>query len=165
MEEKEIVDEEKETKKSGGGKKAWIIIPGILLILGLSGGFFIYSKFLKSTKDKKKIDLKKKEKKVKEEYTLSLNPFIVNLADREIPHYLKISISLGFYNKDLDKKIETNKTQIRDTVILALSEKKYQEIMDIKGKKTLKNELLLKLKKILGKGSLNKIYFTEFVIQ
>ena len=55
--------------------------------------------------------------------------------------------------------------QIKDAILLLLSNKTYSELSDLQGKIQLRAELINKLNGILQQGKVKRIYFTEFVVQ
>ena len=55
--------------------------------------------------------------------------------------------------------------QIRDSILLLIGNKTYEELQDLQGKKQLKAELTSKLNSILHYGKVKEIYFTDFVVQ
>jgi flagellar FliL protein len=43
--------------------------------------------------------------------------------------------------------------------------KTFKELMELTGKQKLRDEMVMRLNAFLTKGKINKVYFTEFVIQ
>lgn len=151
-------------------RKKLILIGGILIILlfGFTGAIFFIpdaiSLKLLNKKDKRVSGVEKEESK-KIGYLYGFDPIIVNLADTEIPRYLKIRIELEGYSPKPEEEIDKRIPQIKDAIITVLSSKTFKEIYDREGKKRLKEELLQRVEQLLGEHRIKKIYFTEFVIQ
>jgi flagellar FliL protein len=55
--------------------------------------------------------------------------------------------------------------QMRDAIILLISNKTFEELQDLQGKKQLKAELQSRINSILQTGKVTSIYFTNFVVQ
>ena len=55
--------------------------------------------------------------------------------------------------------------QIRDAILLLMSNKTFSEMSDLQGKLQLRAELLSRINSFFRKGKVQKIYFTEFVVQ
>jgi flagellar FliL protein len=55
--------------------------------------------------------------------------------------------------------------QIRDSILMLIGNKTYDELQDIQGKKQLQAELISKLNSILRTGKVKEIYFTDFIVQ
>ena len=98
-------------------------------------------------------------------FMLSLEPFLVNLADPEARRYLKLKVELQVDTEagltDLKKALPV----VRDALILLLSSKTYPEVSTMEGKLKLKKDILAQLKTIPGGGQISGVYFTEFVCQ
>ncbi len=152
------VEKDQAPKKS---KLRLIILAVIVLLVG-GGGFLGYNQFTKKSKAKST-----SAKKEKVSIICPLKSFIVNLMDKSGvgKRYLKVNIDVEV-GKELDKQIiESHNPQIRDTILLLLSSQTLDEINTMEGKLALKQELLSRMKQILGEGVVRRIYFTEFVVQ
>jgi flagellar FliL protein len=55
--------------------------------------------------------------------------------------------------------------QLQDAILLLVGNKTFDELRDLQGKLQLRAELMEKLNKIMQKGQVRKIYFTDFVVQ
>jgi flagellar FliL protein len=110
----------------------------------------------------------KKEKETEKKsqgYIYSMDPFIVNLADQGRPRYLKIRISIESQEIKVNEEYEKRLPQLRDMILTVLSSKSYGEISDSEGKKKLREEIILKLNRLLRGFQVKTVYFTEFMIQ
>lgn len=163
-------------------KKLLIIIIAIgVLLLGAMGAtlFLVYQKLgaagekegeevkqaieeeAKEEKDKKK----GKEGKAVPKPLLRLDTFIVNLADQDASRYLRITLELELMDEVTLQEIEKRMAPVRDAILGILPTKKAQEIISAEGKQALKNQLMEAINKVLTKGKITNIYYTEFVIQ
>jgi flagellar FliL protein len=160
--EKEEVKDAKEDQAPKKSKiKLIIIIATVVLLIG-AGGFFGYSKFKKNTGAKAAT-----QKTEKVSIICPLKSFVVNLLDKSGvgKRYLKVTIEIEV-GKEADKLlIDSNNPQLRDSILLLLSNQTLNDINTMEGKLELKQELLSRMKQILGEGVVSRIYFTEFVIQ
>ena len=55
--------------------------------------------------------------------------------------------------------------QIRDAILLLISNKTFEELQDIQGKNQVKAELKSKINSFLRTGKVNNVYLTDFVVQ
>lgn len=95
-----------------------------------------------------------------------LDTFIVNLvSSNNHPRYLKTKMSLELSNKDLAAELEAKKAVLRDKIIGVLSSKSYQQIATIQGKNKLAQDIVNALNPMLSDGSIEGVFFTEFVVQ
>lgn len=155
-----------ETPKGGGGGLKWIII-GVVALLVLGGGgagawFFLMSGDAKAEKAK---PTEKEQVAALAGPIISLEPFIVNLADPKGKRYLKVKLEMELTNKVTEKELRKRMPQVRDQIILSLSSKSYQQVKGVPGKNVLRDELTARTNSILKLGKVKKVYFTDFVVQ
>lgn len=160
-EEKEEIKDAEEGKALKKSKLKLIIIPVVVLLLAV-GGFLGYSKYKKGKEAKV---LAQKAEKVS--IICPLKSFVVNLLDKKGvgKRYLKVTIQLEVENEENRLVVENHIPQLRDTILLLLSSQTLNEINTMEGKLELKQTLLSRMKQILGDGVVQRIYFTEFVVQ
>ncbi len=156
---------------SGGGPSkmlAILVIANLLLTLGV-GGFVGYM-FVTQSKaetvtvaaegDGEDLDLPPDPVG-----TYSFDPFIVNLMDAANIRYVKVTMEVELSAQEVEEELETRKPQIRDMVNAILSNRTYGELLGVRGKTQLREELLRRMNQSLTTGSITRIYFTEFVVQ
>jgi len=61
--------------------------------------------------------------------------------------------------------VENEHAKLRDSVITLVSDYSYAEVEGLDGKTRLRDELLARMNAMLGKNRLERVYFTEFVVQ
>jgi|YNPNPStandDraft_1061719.scaffolds.fasta_scaffold12010_6 flagellar FliL protein len=160
-----------------------IIVLGVLLLAAMGGTLFlVYTKLTpqgggeegeevkKSVKVEEEEGKKgKEEKKGKEKAApkplLRLDTFIVNLADQDSSRYLRTTIELELMDEVTQQELEKRMAPVRDAILGVLPTKKVQDIITAEGKQALKNQLLDAINKVLTKGKVINLYYTEFVIQ
>ncbi len=108
---------------------------------------------------------------------VKLEEFVVNLADVNEPHYLKVSITLEVEGDKPFGEAEgghggeassPEDPKIRDTVIGILTKKNFEQLLTEKGKTELKDELRKGLSAILKDkdgSKVTEVYFTSFAMQ
>ena len=149
------VEEEAPPKPKGKLKK--IIMLAVLVIVLLGGGAFAYFALFDEPPPKK---VEHADKAM-----MPLEPFLVNLADKDARRYLKVKIDLEVDNEKVVKEMEKSMPRIRDQLILLLSSKSYQDIATPDGKHQLKKEILERLAATPHGKKISGAYFTEFVAQ
>ncbi|MBF0450851.1 MAG: flagellar basal body-associated FliL family protein [Candidatus Magnetomorum sp.] len=168
---------EAEEKPAGSSNSLLMIVIGVLaLLLLLSVGIIVWKVILADEPPK----LSKEEKEIQEiksaettaeivdeqkEFFFSMEPFVVNLADQESKHYLKVNIELGVRRKDILDEIEQRNPQVRDIILFVLMNKRFEEINSLAGKKQLKHELISRITNALRTGTIQTIYLTDFIVQ
>ncbi len=101
----------------------------------------------------------------KHRVNMPLEPFLVNLADKETRRYLKLKVELEVENEAAVKELEKSIPRIRDALILLLSGKTYLDLSSFEGKQELKEEIRKKVRTVPGGGKVSEVFFTEFVAQ
>jgi flagellar FliL protein len=94
-----------------------------------------------------------------------MESFVVNLNDENAMRYLKIKIEIESNQEKVHEEYASRLPQLRDVTLTILSGKNHKKIMSAEGKKNLKEELKERFNKILKDFKVQKIYFTEFIIQ
>jgi flagellar FliL protein len=167
-------------------KKLLFIIIGVVVLLIAGGGAFYMLK-IKEAPDAEVAEAegghgasaKKGEKTAKNEkgghgekegaeaagpQLIALDPFIVNLMNATATRYLKVTINMDVDASAVDE-ITAKTAQVRDTIIILLSSKSYNDVGTVTGKYQLRDEIVARVNMLLETGKVNSVYFTEFVIQ
>lgn len=163
-----------DTKKEAQPKRfslKFIILGAIVVVLG-AGGYFGWNLFLKGKEEGTEISESqpKKKKKKKQDETRIIFPleaFIVNLLDRTGSgrRYLKVGMELEIGGEEDALILKSNTPQLKDTILLLLSSQTFKDINSLEGKLELKAALVSRINQVLGDAIVNRIYFTEFVVQ
>lgn len=153
--------EEAPPKKSSSIK--WIIIAVVVLLVLGGGGFISWKTFLSPAQ--KGDSEGGAAMRVELGPTFPLETFIVNLVGTSGERYLKVTIELELKESKLVSELEKRKPQVRDTILLLLSSKTFEDIATFRGKTKIRNEIIARLNAVLAPGSIKKVFFTEFVVQ
>ncbi|MHB8066993.1 MAG: flagellar basal body-associated FliL family protein [Desulfobaccales bacterium] len=145
--------EEAPSKKKGKMKLILFIVLPVLL---LGGGVFGY--LLLSDDAPAKTEHAEKA-------LMPLEPFLVNLSDKDARRYLKVKIDLEVDSEKTAKELEKSLARIRDQLIFLLSSKSYPDIATPEGKLQLKKEIVARLQALPAGKKISAAYFTEFVAQ
>ena len=154
--------EKKEEPAGGSSKKKppLMMIIAITAVVILAVGFFVVQKASAKSKTHE-------VKKVEKGPVLTLDEFLVNLADPGSDHFLKVTVGLEL-SKEKGKTPETLKEdtpQIRDAVLASLSSKTRDSLGPQAGREKLKAEIKKKVNEALGEDDVEGVYFTNFVTQ
>lgn len=93
-----------------------------------------------------------------------LDGLVVNPAGAD-GRYLAVSIAFESESSSVKTEIENKKVVVKDAMITQLSEKTVEELSDTDRRGELKRELRKETNRILGDGTVDRLYFTEFVLQ
>jgi flagellar FliL protein len=161
--------------------KVLLILMGLVLVLvlGMGGGMFMIWSKLSAVSPKAVVPETGAEgtpDKAKPEEigaVVSVDTFIVNLADPGGNRYLRVTMDLELAGKPADKsggktagdELAKRMPQIRDAILMILSTKRYVDISTPEGKTALREEILNAANGLLASSQISRIYFKEFVIQ
>jgi flagellar FliL protein len=169
--------------------KVLMILVGLvlLLVLVMGGGMFMIYTKLPSATPKAVVPevgaeagaegIPEKAKPEEIGAVVSMETFIVNLADPGGNRYLRVTMDLELAGKPGDKpgdksasktagdELAKRMPQIRDAVLMILSTKRYADISTPEGKTALREEILTAVNNLLASSQITRIYFKEFVIQ
>lgn len=137
-----------------------IAILGVIVLALGAGGYVGWIKFFKNpaSETTHKIET---EKKIIHDW----ESFLVNLADANGKRYLKLAMKLELSGTKLQEELAQRNFEMRDSIIMVLSGKEFEDISTPPGKTRLKQEIMNRLNKIMKSGQVKEIYFTEFIVQ
>ncbi|OCC16099.1 Flagellar biosynthesis protein FliL [Dissulfuribacter thermophilus] len=95
----------------------------------------------------------------------SMDPFVVNLADPKARHFVKATITLELVNDEVKDKADKLLPRIRNDIILLLSSQTLEDVITMEGKIRLRDEIMARVSRILGKDAVKNVYFAQFVVQ
>jgi flagellar protein FliL len=152
--------------------KKIIIIAGALVgVLGGAAGIYflqpdLLPDFVRPKDSAAGKQATKPEKKGREpELGADLEVFVVNLVGTGPARYLRTSLSLGVKSEKEKEIVKESSGPIRDAIIMYLSERKVDELLDPAGKARVRAELHKHVNAAIGKPIVSNIYFKEFLIQ
>ena len=161
--------------------KVLLILMGLVLVLvlGMGGGMFVIWTKLSAVSSKAGVPetgaevISDKAKPEDIGAVVSVDTFIVNLADPGGNRYLRVTMDLELVGKPADKsagktagdELAKRMPQIRDAILMILSTKRYADISTPEGKTALREEMLNAANGLLASSPISRIYFKEFVIQ
>lgn len=145
-----------------------IIVSVAVLFMGIMGtGFFIlWNKISQMPQEPNRVE----DMAVQEEENVigpvyALDTMIVNLSDHGGKRYLRVTMALELSDSEAVATIESRLPQVRDAILMILPTKNYDQISTTEGKVALRNQVMETVNRLMTKGRVNNIYFTEFVVQ
>ena len=145
------------------GKKKLIIIIAAVLVVVLAGGGAALMLMKKSSaaaeeagetaeadegKPAKKVDAKRDPKAVP--VFVALDPFTVNLADRDADRYAQVAVTLELTDATLEPQIKSYMPAVRHNILLALSDRTAGELLVRDGKQALAERIRRETSRALG---------------
>jgi flagellar FliL protein len=144
---------------TGGSKKKLIfIIAGIVLLLGIAGAGALV--FMKQQQQRHAAEADGEESQAEARPArpdpkavptfVALDPFTVNLADREAERYAQIGITLELASEKATDRIKAYMPAIRNNILMVLAHKSSQQLTEREGKEQLAAEVLRESLRPLG---------------
>jgi flagellar protein FliL len=149
-----------EEAPKGGKGKLLIIIGAVVLLAGGGAAWFVLGR---GHGEEHKEEVLEPEPKMGA--LVALDPFVANLADEDGKRYLKAQLQVEFFGAAAPETFEKRHAQIRDLLLTLFTSKLYAEIRTPAGKQVLRDEIINRLNRVLGKDDVKAVYFTEFIVQ
>jgi flagellar FliL protein len=157
-----------ESKKKFPFKLIFILALSVIVLIAVGTTAYIFlskgkqgSESAKASSD----EIQKEEKSASLGPIISLDPFIVNLVGSSRMRYLKIALGLELSDEELQEEVDNKMPQVKDSILLLLSTKSYDDINTTQGKLLLREEIMRRLNGFLVSGLVKEVYFTDFVVQ
>ncbi len=97
---------------------------------------------------------------------LALDPFIVNFVQNGALRYLQITMELMSRNAEVIELTESSVPEIRNSLILILSDHSYDVLASRDGKEMIRQQVQDEVNRIIGKEhGIESVYLTGFVMQ
>ncbi len=142
-----------------GKKKLIIIIAAVALLLAVAGGgaaFYLKKKAAAQAAENGEDTSAASEPRIakpdlKHPPTfLPLDPFVVNLADKEADRYAQIGITLEVVDPKFAEQMKAFMPAIRNSILMILAHKSSRELLERSGKEQLAGEILRESARTMG---------------
>ncbi len=164
---------ESASSSSGGKPTLFILLAVINMAVVMGVGVMLYLGQKKKSAEPGIDDVIKGEHEQvqKEEHSkdfigklVPLETFLVNVSGSRGRKLVKMNMELEVTNAAVQEEVEKIKPKIRDYIIIIASSKTFNEISTREGKDSLREEIKNQINLFLTKGQINKVYFTEFIL-
>ena len=155
-----------------GGMNKKLVLMGLLglLVVGGGAGFFLMSGGEKKVKSE---DVHAEAEAEAEQEAdpgfigpvIDLEPFVLNLADRDQLRYLKVAIKLQLDRPQEETDFTVKLPAIRDALLVLLTSKESRSLRTVDGKMLVRDEIGGRVNTIMKKGKIRQVFFTDFIIQ
>jgi flagellar FliL protein len=163
-------------------KKIIVIVMAVLLVAGGgAGGWWWWSQRAQAATADDHGDGHSNTSKAKKGHASSetgavvLEPFLVNLADKDASRFLRVSLQLVVDHKELAEAMNAKgeegaehavtKARLRSSILELLTTKTSDALVTTEGKAALKKEIASRATGILGEAEVVDVLFTDFVVQ
>jgi flagellar FliL protein len=146
------------------------IVGGVLLLAGLgAGGFFFWSSRASAAQpDHAQSDGDDAATPAKAPGLVALEPFVVNLADRETPRFLRVTLRLLVDGKEHAEEVVGDQVaiaRVRSTILDVLSTQVSDRLVTPEGRGELRKRIAERASEVLHDTKVIDVLFTDFVVQ
>lgn len=163
--------EEAESGPNGLVRLLLMVLP-VLLIPAAVGGFLAYSQYvsLAQTAVTNGFEFGLVEKVAGNEpieygQFATINDLLINPKNSGGKRFLVLSLGVETKSSDVIAELEQKEIVIRDAILQMLSEHTADELSSIELRETLKIQLIARLNSHLQKGEIDRLYFTQYLLQ
>ena len=167
-----VIENKKGTTGKSKMKKLWIIIAVQILVITiiLVFGFPYFMEDHAASENgvtfrQQPVEGTQTEKRETVKATLALDPFLVNLADKDEVRFVKTSFQLGLAEEPDEEKIGMTTAAMRDSIITLLSSKTAEQILTPQGKEKLREQIKTRVNAITPDIEVVEVYIVDFVVQ
>jgi flagellar protein FliL len=109
---------------------------------------------------------KKDGEKSAEKAIVTLEDFIVNLADTSEQRYLKSTVALEMTGAPVgEEEMKKISPELRDAVLTVMSRRTMRDLQAPNGKQSLKDDIKKEINRVMGEKRVVAVYFTAFAMQ
>jgi flagellar FliL protein len=151
--------EKEPAKEKGNLKLILIVVAAVVLAVGGTAAYFLFSGGGHAKEASAKVE------KLGNPVIFALDPFIVNIYDGQELRYLRVKVEMEVSGEEAKTELAARQAQLRDAILVLLSAKTLLDVRDQQGKNQLRQEIFSTVGRILPPGKVQKVYFTDFVVQ
>lgn len=163
-----MADADPKDVAGGMNKKLILLVILALAVLGGGGGtvWFLMGGEEKGKKSNHAEPVEEADSHIDEiGPVVDLEPFVLNLADREQLRYLKVSIKLQLDRPKDQTDFDVRLPAIRDALLVLLTSKESRALRTVEGKMLVRDEIGGRVNTIMKQGKITNVFFTDFIIQ
>jgi flagellar FliL protein len=163
----EIQEAGAEPKKAKRGRKFLIIVLVLIVLVAVvgAGGFYRWRHRGAASPAAKKVEPADRAEDSEVKEVIELQPFIVNLADKNETRYLRMTISLGVGETSEGKADPLFTTRVRNAILGVITTRTSDQILTSEGKAHLRKDMLEAARTAVEKPEVHAIYITDFIVQ
>lgn len=169
--------EELEDPEEGGSGPSGLIrlllmVLPVLLIPAAVGGFLAYSQYVSLAQTAVSngfefgvVEKVKGNEPIQYGQFATINDLLVNPRDSGGKRFLVLSLGVETKSSDVIAELAEKEIVVRDAILQMLSEHTADELSSIDLRETIKTQLIARLNSLLQKGEIDRLYFTQYLLQ
>jgi flagellar FliL protein len=143
-------------------KKLLFIIAGVLLVAGAGGGYWWFGRTVDPNAPPP-VEEPKAPPAI-----ISLDPFVVNLADEGEERYLRVTMGLVVYGEEHAKEFSEDQVarlKVRSSILEMLAQQTAEHLITNEGKAELKKAIAERASHNAEHLEVSDVLFSEFIVQ
>lgn len=166
--------DEVESERSGPNAlvRLLLIALPVLLIPAAVGGFLAYSQYVSLAQTAVAngigfgvIEKAKGAEPIQYGQFATINDLLINPKDSGGKRFLVLSLGVETKSSDVIAELAEKEIVVRDAILQMLSEHTADELASIDLRESLKTRLIERLNSVLQKGEIDRLYFTQYLLQ
>lgn len=161
-----------EPSRIAGLLRSLLILLPVLLIPAAVGGFIAYSQYVSlaqaAVSNGIEIGIVQKPKgsePIEYGQFAMINDLLINPRDSGGKRFLVLSLGVETKSADVIAELAEKEIVVRDAILQMLSEHTSDELSSIELRESLKIGLIDRLNSLLQKGEIDRLYFTQYLLQ
>lgn len=132
-------------------KKMMLIIIVAVLVLAIGGGaaFFLMGRNKHAEEGEEAVAAAEPKDKAPPTF-LAIENMVVNLADPGGDRFAQVGVTLELLDKKAEEKVKAYMPSIRNSILLLISQRTSEELLQREGKEKLANDILVEVSRPLG---------------
>lgn len=151
----------------GKGKLRLLMILPLALLAMVAGGFVTFSQYPTVSRVMHRPPAPETEAEAPIEYGFfhQFDGVTINPAGTGGARYLMLNIGMEAAKEATLEELKSREIVVRDTIIKLLSQRTVEELAVVEARTGLKDEVRDAVNGILRKGQIDRVYFTQYVLQ
>jgi flagellar FliL protein len=145
-------------------RKGLIVIMAGVLVLAAGGGAAAYWRMRAPAAKPAAAE----HRPTGEQGLLTLEPFIVNLADQGGSRFLRVSIRLIVASREHAERVQKDDvalTRVRSAILDLLTQQTADRLVTVEGKTALRQAIQTRVEPVLDETKVTDVLFSDFVVQ
>jgi flagellar FliL protein len=159
-----------EAPKKKKRSKLILLAPLVLVLAGVPAGAYFWMQHRNAAAAKAEGGGEKKEEahEDKNSGVMTLDPFTVNLADKDSPRFLRLTVALVLNEKEPIEELKKDalkQARLRSQLLELLTQQEAEHLNSVAGKNELKKAIAERAGEILKPLKVTDVLFSDFVVQ
>lgn len=150
---------------SGGARKRLLLLLPLFALAGAGGGYVALTQLAPAAPADADTEAPTPAEPIRYGQFLQIDGLIVNPAGTDGSRYLMVTVGLESSSGRVIRELGEKEVVVRDAILTVLGHKTVAELASIGQRDALREELRQAVNAILRHGQVDRLYFTQYVLQ